>query len=328
MVPGHCWWNELETTDEPGATAFYQALFGWSMEQTMPMGDKGDYRFVEAGGEQIGAINPWMADYMKVGWLPYFGVADIDAAKVAAEANGGTVTHDVHQVPSGDFIFTATDPAGAPRRPRRAQRSMTMTDSTGQICLWYEKDAEAAARFYAETFPNSSVGKIHKAPADNPSGQGRPSRWWSISPCSASRSWASTAARISSRARRSRSSSSPRTRPRPTKYWNAIVGNGGQESMCGWCKDKWGVSWQITPRILAEAMDSADPARAKRIFEAMMTDEEDRRRHARGRRRRRAGRRRSAITPLPFREGGSTEGARRGAAGERRATPLSQPSLL
>ena len=113
-APGHCWWNELETTDEPGATAFYTALFGWSAEQTMPMGDKGDYRFVEAGGEQVGAINPWMADYMTVGWVPYFGVVDIDAAKAAAEAEGGTVTHDVHQVPNGDFIFTATDPAGAP----------------------------------------------------------------------------------------------------------------------------------------------------------------------------------------------------------------------
>ena len=114
MTPGHAWWNELETTDEPGATAFYTALFGWSAEQAMPMGDKGDYRFIEAGGEQIGAINPWMAEYMTVGWLPYFGVADIDAARAAAEAEGGTITHDVHQVPNGDFIFTATDPAGAP----------------------------------------------------------------------------------------------------------------------------------------------------------------------------------------------------------------------
>ena len=114
QAPGHASWNELETTDEPGATAFYTALLGWSAERTMPMGDKGDYRFVEAGGEPIGAINPWMADYMAVGWLPYFGVADIDAARAAAEANGGTVTHDVHEVPGGDFIFTATDPAGAP----------------------------------------------------------------------------------------------------------------------------------------------------------------------------------------------------------------------
>lgn len=113
-APGHCWWNELETTDEPGATAFYKALLGWSADNAMPMGDKGDYRFVEAGGEQIGAINPWLADYMTLGWVPYFGVADIDAAKAAAEAEGGTVHQDIHQVPGGDFIFIASDPAGAP----------------------------------------------------------------------------------------------------------------------------------------------------------------------------------------------------------------------
>jgi hypothetical protein len=113
-APGHCWWNELETTDEPGATAFYKGLFGWSMETTMPMGDKGNYRFIDQGGQQIGAINPWLADYMTVGWLPYFGVADIEAARDAAKESGGTITHDVHEVPGGDFIFTATDPADAP----------------------------------------------------------------------------------------------------------------------------------------------------------------------------------------------------------------------
>jgi predicted enzyme related to lactoylglutathione lyase len=112
--PGHCRWNELQTSDEPGSTSFYRALFGWNADNAMPMGDKGDYRFVEAGSEAIGAINPWMPDNMPVSWLPYFGVADIDAARAAAEAEGGTVTHDVHQVPGGEFIFTATDPAGAP----------------------------------------------------------------------------------------------------------------------------------------------------------------------------------------------------------------------
>ncbi len=112
-TPGHAWWNELETSDEPGATAFYRGLFGWGAEQSMPMGERGEYRFVEADGEQIGAINPWMADYMKVGWVPYFGVADIDAARAAAEASGGTIEQDIHEVPGGDFIFMATDPAGA-----------------------------------------------------------------------------------------------------------------------------------------------------------------------------------------------------------------------
>jgi uncharacterized protein len=113
-APGHCWWNELETTDEPAATAFYKGLFGWSMENTMPMGDKGDYRFIDLDGGQMGAINPWMADYMTVGWLPYFGVADIEAARDAARAAGGTINHDIHEVPGGDFIFVTTDPSGAP----------------------------------------------------------------------------------------------------------------------------------------------------------------------------------------------------------------------
>ena len=113
-APGHAWWNELQTPDEPASTAFYKALFGWSADQAMPMGDKGDYRFIEQGGEPIGAINPWMAEGTPVSWLPYFGVADIDAARAAAQSSGGTITHDVHEVPGGDFIFTATDPAGAP----------------------------------------------------------------------------------------------------------------------------------------------------------------------------------------------------------------------
>ena len=111
---GHCWWNELQTTDEPAATEFYKSLFGWSADNTMPMGDKGVYRFLEHEGKTVGAINPWMAEGMPVCWLPYFGVTDIEAARDAAQANGGTVTHDIHEVPGGDFIFTATDPAGAP----------------------------------------------------------------------------------------------------------------------------------------------------------------------------------------------------------------------
>ena len=144
-----------------------------------------------------------------------------------------------------------------------------MTDNTGKICLWFQSDAEAAARFYAETFPNSSVGKIHKSPADNPSAQeGQPLvvdftvlgikvMGLNGGPHFQQSEAFSFVVVTEDQAETDR-------------YWNAIVGNGGQESMCGWCKDKWGVSWQITPRILAEAMDSADPARAKRIFEAMM----------------------------------------------------------
>jgi predicted enzyme related to lactoylglutathione lyase len=113
-TPGHSWWNELQTPDEPASTAFYAELFGWNTSNAMPMGDKGDYRFVETGGKAIGAINPWLADWLPVSWLPYFGVADIDAARAAAESHGGTIRSDTHQVPGGDYIFTASDPAGAP----------------------------------------------------------------------------------------------------------------------------------------------------------------------------------------------------------------------
>jgi len=145
-----------------------------------------------------------------------------------------------------------------------------MTDSTGRICLWYQSDAEAAARFYAETFPNSSVGKVHASPADNPSArQGEP----------LTVEFTVMGIRVMGlnggpHFQQSEAFSFvvvTEDQAETDRYWNAIVGNGGQESQCGWCKDKWGVSWQITPRILAEAMDSADPARAKRIFEAMMT---------------------------------------------------------
>jgi predicted enzyme related to lactoylglutathione lyase len=121
---GHCWWNELETTNEPAATEFYKALFGWSADNSMPMGDKGLYRFIEHDGAGIGAVNPWMPEWMPVSWLPYFGVADIEAARAAAEAGRGTVRHHIHEVPGGDFIFTASDPAGAPVGfvgPKRAE---------------------------------------------------------------------------------------------------------------------------------------------------------------------------------------------------------------
>lgn len=111
---GHCQWNELQTADEPGATAFYTALLGWTAENAMPMGDRGEYRFVEAEGEQIGAINPWGPEWMPSGWLPYFGVADIDAARASAERVGVTIHSEIHEVPGGAYIFTANDPAGAP----------------------------------------------------------------------------------------------------------------------------------------------------------------------------------------------------------------------
>jgi predicted 3-demethylubiquinone-9 3-methyltransferase (glyoxalase superfamily) len=107
------------------------------------------------------------------------------------------------------------------------------------ICLWYDKDAEAAARFYAETFPDSAVGAIHRAPSDYPSGK-------------AGDVLIATD-----------------DQQETDRHWNAIVGNGGQESQCGWCKDRWGIFWQITPRVLTEAV-AAGGDEAKRAFDAMM----------------------------------------------------------
>ena len=145
-----------------------------------------------------------------------------------------------------------------------------MTDSTGRICLWFQSDAEAAARFYAETFPNSSVGKVHKSPADNPSAkQGDP-----LTVDFTVMGIRCMGLNGGPHFKQSEAFSFvviTEDQAETDRYWNAIVGNGGQESMCGWCKDKWGVSWQITPRILAENMDNPDKAAAKRVFEAMMS---------------------------------------------------------
>ncbi len=139
-----------------------------------------------------------------------------------------------------------------------------------RICLWYDGDAEEAARFYAETFPDSSIDAVHTAPGDYPSGKqgnvitvdftvaGIPCMGLNGGPeFKQSEAFSFQIATD--------------TQEETDRYWNAIVGNGGQESMCGWCKDKWGVSWQITPVALTEGYTDPDPAVAKRVFEAMMT---------------------------------------------------------
>lgn len=137
------------------------------------------------------------------------------------------------------------------------------------ICLWYDGGAEEAARFYAATFPNSSVGAILRAPGDYPSGKkadvltveftvlGIPCLGLNGGPAFKHSEAFSFQVATADQAETDR-------------YWNAIVGNGGQESACGWCKDKWGVSWQITPAALMDAIADPDPAAAKRAFSAMM----------------------------------------------------------
>lgn len=137
------------------------------------------------------------------------------------------------------------------------------------ICIWYDKDAEAAANFYAATFPDSTVKAVYKAPGDFPSGKegdvltveftvfGIPCLGLNGGPMFKQTEAFSFQIATDDQAE-------------TDLYWNAIVGNGGQESACGWCKDKWGLSWQITPRVLTDAL-AAGGAEAKRAFDAMMT---------------------------------------------------------
>jgi predicted 3-demethylubiquinone-9 3-methyltransferase (glyoxalase superfamily) len=147
-------------------------------------------------------------------------------------------------------------------------KGQAMAIAKNTICLWYDDDAEAAARFYAKTFPDSSVSAVYRAPSDYPSGKagdvltvefivaGIPCIGLNGGP--AFKQSEAFSFQIATD-----------DQQETDRYWNAVVGNGGQESACGWCKDKWGVSWQITPRVLSEAM-AAGGDEAKRAFEAMM----------------------------------------------------------
>ena len=139
-----------------------------------------------------------------------------------------------------------------------------------RICLWYDGTALDAARFYAATFADSSVDAVHRAPGDFPSGKagdvltveftvlGLPCLGLNGGPAFPQTEAFSFQVATDDQAETDR-------------LWDAIIGNGGQASACGWCKDRWGLSWQITPRVLSDAVASADPAVAKRAFAAMMT---------------------------------------------------------
>jgi predicted 3-demethylubiquinone-9 3-methyltransferase (glyoxalase superfamily) len=141
--------------------------------------------------------------------------------------------------------------------------------SKNTICLWYDGAALEAAQFYAKTFPDSAVGAIHRAPGDYPAGKqgdvlmveftviGIPCIGLNGGPGTAHNQAFSFQVATDDQAETDR-------------LWNAIIGNGGQPNVCGWCQDKWGLSWQITPHVLMDAVTAPDRAAAKRVFEAMM----------------------------------------------------------
>jgi len=142
--------------------------------------------------------------------------------------------------------------------------------SKNTVCLWYDGRALEAAQFYAETFPDSSVGEVFRAPADFPAGKkgdvltvlftvaGIPCLGLNGGP-------------IFKHSEAFSFQIATDDQEETDRLWNAIVGNGGQESECGWCKDRWGLSWQITPRVLTDALANPDPEVGRRAFEAMMT---------------------------------------------------------
>jgi predicted 3-demethylubiquinone-9 3-methyltransferase (glyoxalase superfamily) len=138
------------------------------------------------------------------------------------------------------------------------------------VCLWYQGDALEAAKFYAQTFPDSTVGRVHHAPSDYPDGKeddvlvvefsvaGIPCIGLNGGPHFTHNESFSFQIATDDQAETDR-------------LWDTIVSNGGQESACGWCKDRWGISWQITPRVLTAAMANPDRVASQRAFAAMMT---------------------------------------------------------
>jgi len=146
---------------------------------------------------------------------------------------------------------------------------MTNPSSKGRICLWYDHNAEAAARFYARTFPDSAIGSVQRAPADYPNGKEGDALVVDFTvlgiPC-----LGINGGPMFKHSEAFSFQITTMDQAETDRYWNAVVSDSGQESQCGWCKDKWGVSWQITPKALTDGMSDPDEAARKRVFAAMM----------------------------------------------------------
>ena len=142
--------------------------------------------------------------------------------------------------------------------------------SKNTICLWFNGTAQEAAEFYAKTFPDSAVKAVHRAPGDYPAGKQGDILTVEFTvmgiPC-----LGLNGGPVFQHSEAFSFQVATDDQEETDRLWNAIVSNGGQESECGWCKDKWGLSWQITPRVLTEAIANPNPAVAKRAFDAMMT---------------------------------------------------------
>jgi predicted 3-demethylubiquinone-9 3-methyltransferase (glyoxalase superfamily) len=189
------------------------------------------------------------------------------------ESKAGLRAHLFSQRPQARAGRVAPDRAIARTRiagqiSRPIQQGAQPMKPKNTICLWFDHDAQEAARFYAATFPDSEVTAVHHAPSDYPGGKqgdvltveftvmGIPCLGLNGGPAfTHSEAFSFQVATD--------------TQEETDRYWNAIVGNGGAESQCGWCKDRWGLSWQITPRALTDAL-AAGGGEAKRAFEAMM----------------------------------------------------------
>ena len=144
-----------------------------------------------------------------------------------------------------------------------------MTPPKNTVCIWYDGEAEEAANFYAQTFPDSRVLEVNRAPGDFPDGKEGDvlTVWFTV--------MGITCMGLNGGPAFKHNESfsfqvATEDQEETDRYWNAIVGNGGEESMCGWCKDKWGISWQITPIALTKGFSDPDRNAAKRVFDAMM----------------------------------------------------------
>jgi 2-polyprenyl-6-hydroxyphenyl methylase/3-demethylubiquinone-9 3-methyltransferase len=137
------------------------------------------------------------------------------------------------------------------------------------VCLWYQGDALDAAQFYAQTFPDSKLGAVHRAPGDYPDGKQGDVLVVEFHVAGIACIGLNGGPHFQHNESFSFQIATD-DQAETDRLWNAIVGHGGQESACGWCKDRWGISWQITPRMLTAAMSDPDRAAAKRVFEAMM----------------------------------------------------------